>query len=273
MKILTANIALGLEDADNLFNNVRGIAAYHSYFSLFVELFVPPLRGKYAGPWYSLKRVEYLRAGENLEPTFRMIRNANPDILIVNEVVTQMHEQKFRKELTEMGFKTISIGLAAKYPDARCSTLVASKFEGAALQCTMPQLPCPGGGSGVAGLRLQNGISVIGAHLALGIPELWNAQVEAIARFAAFEQARGQAIIIAGDCNEIEAPFWKHAAFLALGLVSVDAQKTPTSPLSLPRFLQKSIDHIFIPASWRLANFETIAFGSDHLALLADALA
>ena len=267
MKILTANIALGLKDMDHLVNNVHGITTYHSWTSYLVAILCPPLRGLWGCKPYSQKRINYLRKHENLDSTFNMIRKNNPDILILNEVVPEIHESRFDKELKDMGFTTITYGLGGKYPDAHVSTLVATKEKAIILQTDMPQPPYPGCGGGIAGLRLESGVSIVGVHMALK-GKVWREQLNAITALLQTEKIAGNQVIFAGDCNEKEEPIISGSNFSILGLVSADMQKTSTCPTSLPRIFQRSLDHIFIPSEWKIDDFRTIAFGSDHLALL-----
>lgn len=270
MKILTANICLGLRNADNLWNNMRGIAAYHSWSSFLVTHLVPPLRGKWGGPAYSVWRTNYFRTHENLQATFDLIANTNPDILILNEIILEIHADTLEKTLREFGYVVITHGGSEKYPDRHISTWVASKIPGEALLLTMPQLVVPGGGGGTAGLRLTNGISVIGLHAAYGNPSLWREQVDAVAETAANEQMLGQRVILAGDWNEPEEPIIERESFKRLSLQSVDRAKTRTCPTSLPRFLQSSLDHIFVPNDFEINDFKAVSFSSDHLALFAE---
>ncbi|HEV7449028.1 MAG TPA: hypothetical protein VGP13_00605 [Candidatus Paceibacterota bacterium] len=271
MKILTANIGMGLRDVDHLWKNMRGIAAYHGWGPFLIGILARPLQGRWAGPPYWKKRTDYLRANENLDPTFEMIRRESPDVVILSEVVPEIHSPRIEERLKELGFKTISYGLGAKYPDAHVTTYVAAKEAGEALPCSMPQLPYPACGGGIAGVRLVSGVSIIGLHAAVGVSKLWRSQVQAVADIATQEQARGNRVVITGDWNETEETIMKQASFAKLGLVSVNKEKVPTCPISLPRFLQKSVDHIFVPADWSIKNFKATPFGSDHLALLAEA--
>jgi endonuclease/exonuclease/phosphatase family metal-dependent hydrolase len=268
MKILTANIALGLRNMDRLTTNVRGVAAYHSLSSFLVAIFCPPLRGHWGGPPRSLKRVEYLQQHENLDATIRLISEADPDILILNEVVPEIHRSRLDHSLKEMGFVAIVYGLGDKYPDAHVSTLVAVKQEADVILAAMPQLPYPGCGGGIAGLRLKNGMSVIGAHMALAGTDLWCQQLAAIATLVGDEKGLGNRAIFAGDCNETEEPI--NHSFSKLGLVSVDVHNTSTCPTSLPRIFRKSLDHIYVSNTWKIEDLRAIPFGSDHLALCAE---
>ncbi|MES2225829.1 MAG: endonuclease/exonuclease/phosphatase family protein [Patescibacteria group bacterium] len=269
MRILTANIALGLANSDRLMNNLRGIAAYHTWFAL-IGIIFSPLRGSGEGPAHSERRTDYLHKHRDLEPLFRMIQDTGADIVVLNEVIPEIHEPELESRLRSMGFKTITSGQGTKYPDAHISTYIAAKETGKAIPAHMPQLARPGCGSGVACLRLDNGISVIGAHTAFGGSELWTRQIEALAALAKAEQEHGQQIILAGDWNETQGPILSLPDIQKLGVIPVDPDETPTCPISLPRFLQRQLDHILVPEAWRVVDLDTIAFGSDHLAVCAE---
>jgi endonuclease/exonuclease/phosphatase family metal-dependent hydrolase len=268
MKILTANVALGLRNMDRLAVNVRSLAAYHSWTSFLIAILCPPLRGRFGGPPHSAKRIEYLKKHENLGATIRLIAETNPDILILNEIVPEIHKPQLDVALKEMGFVSLTYGLGGKYRDAHASTLVATKEQAVVIPATMPQLPYPGCGGGIAALRLKNGVSVIGAHMAFRGNYLWHEQLESIASLIRNEQAFGNKVVFGGDCNETEKPITP--VFSELGLVSSDKNKTATCPTSLPSIFQKSLDHIYVSNVWTIQNFRTISFGSDHLAVYAD---
>ena len=161
MKILTANIAMGLRDMDYLLNNLRGLAAYHGWGAYFAAL-VPLTRGKWAGPPYWPNRVSYMHKHKNLEPSFKLIKEVDADVVILNEILPEIHEPMFSLKLKQLGYKSIAIGFGAKYPDARVSTIVAAKKAGEQFDLARPQTPHPGcggggGGPGLDGKRIIGG--------------------------------------------------------------------------------------------------------------------
>lgn len=121
----------------------------------------------------------------------------------------------------------------------------------------------------MAGIRLPH-LVAFGVHLTYRSPTLFKQQIAYIAKVAAAEGAVGRQIVLAGDWNETEATITANAAFARLNLASGAAQEEPTCPTFLPRPLQKPLDHIFVPQSWQRRDSKTVAFGSDHLALLVD---
>ena len=269
MRIMTANIAMGLGDMDRLSNNLKGLAAYHSWFAL-LGVAIPAFRGKYAGASYSKYRVDYLTTHKNLEPLFQMIEAESPDILILNEVVLPLHGEEVESRLKGLGFKAISYGRGGKYPNAYITTYVAAKVDGKPLLVEMPQPPMPACGGGVAGLRLTNGISVIGAHTAFGGSDLWRGQIKSFAEVAEEERRLGNQVILAGDWNEVLDVIEKQPDIQRLGFQPVDPQKTVTCPVSVPRLFRRQLDHIFVPKAWNVESFRTQAFKSDHLAIVSD---
>ncbi len=268
MKILTANIALGLRRMDHLITNVRSLAAYHSWSSFLTAILYPPLRGRWGGPPYSSTRVGYLKKHSDLNATLQLISEADPDILVLNEIVFEIHKSHLDDALKQMEFTAIAYGLGGKYPDAHAVTLVAAKEDAAIIPAAMPQLPYPGCGGGIAMLRLKRGISVVGAHMALPGTNLWPQQLDSIQALIEAEKNLGNEVVFAGDCNETAPPIT--AALSKFNIISVDKNRTPTCPLSLPRIFQKDLDHIYIPNTWSINDVRIIPFGSDHAAVCAE---
>ena len=232
--------------------------------------FLPSLRG--LCPSVSeAKRVAYARRNESLEPIFDLVRLMAPDVLVLNEVLYELHREKIERALRTMGFMTIAWGVSTHYPGTSISTLVATKKPGAVIPCTMPQRPSMGGGAGMAGIRLKaQSISLFGMHLTYRNPPMFEKQLAYIAGLARKEIDDGDEVILAGDFNESEASVCANADFQSLGLASADPNEKATCPTFLPQFLRKPLDHIFIPRRWIGAHAEAIAFGSDHLALFAE---
>ena len=213
------------------------------------------------------KRVKYTKKNKHLEPIFTLIEKTLPDILVLNEVVYEVYKDEMEKRLRDLGFKTTTWGIGGHYPGARISTLIASKEPSEIIQCVFPQGKVMGSGAGMAGIRL-NGVSVFGMHLAYRNPDMFNKQIAYIATLAKNERNRGSEVVFVGDWNESEAVISSNLDFKSIGLISADTQEKLTCPTFLPRFFQKPLDHIFIPAHWKSSNASTIAFGSDHLALM-----
>jgi endonuclease/exonuclease/phosphatase family metal-dependent hydrolase len=269
MKILTANIAYGFAGMDRLFPSLRHQLNIHGWGILTYE-FLPLLRGKFASVSEE-RRVAYVKKNQHLTPLLEMIRRTAPDALVLNEVIYELYQKSLEQDLRGMGFSAIAWGVSTHYSGTSISTLVATREPGEAIPCTMPQRPSMGGGAGMAGIRLSNkSLSVFGMHLTYRNPPMFKKQLAYIADMAKYEQSQDSQVILAGDFNESEAAICTHQDFNSLGLKSADSQEKLSCPTFLPKFLQKSLDHIFVPTDWQKRRAETIAFGSDHLALLVE---
>ncbi len=189
-------------------------------------------------------------------------------MLVLNEVIYELYRGELEQALWQTGFQTIAWGVSTHYPGTSISTLVATKGLGTAIPCTMPQRPSMGGGAGMAGIRLAGtSTSVFGIHLTYRSPTLFERQIKYLVKVAASEKNHGNDVIVAGDWNEREATIISNPEFTMLDLVPSVSVESATCPTFLPRFLQKPLDHVFIPPHWQRVRSDTIAFGSDHLAL------
>lgn len=271
MKILTANIAYGFAGMDNFVSSVRHQLAIHGWGILAYEFF-PPLRGKTAVV-SETKRVAYVKAHKNLEMTFDMIKRYQPDVLVLNEVIYELYRDQMEQELKKEGFKSIAWGVSTHYNGTSISTLIATKQPGTAIPCTMPQRPSMGGGAGMAGIRLkERQLSILGMHLTYRSPTLFKRQIKYIVEIAVAEKALGNNIVLAGDWNESESAIFANPEFKTLDVVAGNSPEKLTCPTFFPQRLRKPLDHIFIPSHWKTTRSETIAFGSDHLALLEEVI-
>jgi endonuclease/exonuclease/phosphatase family metal-dependent hydrolase len=270
MKILTANIAYGFKGMDRLGSSIRHQLHIHGPGILTYE-FLPGLRS--LSPVVSeAKRVAYVKKNQHLEPVFELIRRTEPDVLVLNEVIYEVYRERVEQELYAMGFQTIAWGVSTHYPGTSISTLLATKERGEIIPCTMPQRPSMGGGAGMTGIRLKDkALSLFGMHLTYRNPSMFIKQLGYIAVMARNEKSKGKEVALVGDFNESEPTVCANPDFKSLGLISADPQEKLTCPTFLPRFMQKPLDHTFIPANWKRKHAQTMAFGSDHLALLIEA--
>jgi endonuclease/exonuclease/phosphatase family metal-dependent hydrolase len=269
LKVLTANIAFGLGGMDRLVPNVKHHLHIHGWGAL-AHVCVPSWRGKAAQLSLS-KRLAYVHKNKNLGPTWKMIGRINPDVLVLNEVMYESHHQELESGLRQEGFQTIAWGVSTHYPGTSISTMVATKMSGTPIPCSMPQRPSMGGGAGMAGIRLSEiPLAVFGVHLTYRSPTLFARQINYIAQVSAQENCCGNEVIVSGDWNECVAKIVRHTDFKMLDLVSGETDESPTCPTFLPRFLQKPLDHVFVPSRWRAIESSTVAFGSDHLALAVE---
>lgn len=269
MKILTANIAYGFKGMDNLASSLWHQLHIHGWGVLTYE-FLPALRDTFASVSEE-RRVAYVKKKQHLGPTVELIQRADPDMLVLNEVIYELYREPLEQKCKEMGFTTIAWGVSTHYSGTSISTLVATKERGEIIPCTMPQRPSMGGGAGMTGIRLSGRpISIFGMHLTYRNPVMFSKQLAYIATMTKGEQTQGKEVVLAGDWNESEAAVSFNQDFKTLGLISADTQEKLTCPTFLPGFMQKSLDHIFMPAHWKSDHAEALAFGSDHLALFVE---
>jgi endonuclease/exonuclease/phosphatase family metal-dependent hydrolase len=231
--------------------------------------FIPKLRGKtnVISEW---RRISFIEKRRNLEPVLKLIAEINPDLLVLNEAIYELYKGTIETALRDQGFQSISWGAGNHYLGTHFSTVVATKKHGAPIACNLPQRRVLGGGAGTSGIRLEKEkLSIFGLHLSLGVPALWNRQVDTVVLAAEEERARGQEVILAGDWNESEPLITEHPGFKKLKLISADSMRTLTCPTFFHPAM-KDLDHIFMPEAWQRKSINTFSFGSDHLALLAE---
>ena len=268
LRILTANVALGIPNADNLFANVASLLAFHNWRVIPFIISKNLLNFIFDYSLHpSLKRLPYFQKHFNLEKVIAMVAKELPDILVLNELFLQFNEATVL-ELKKLGFKEFSYGLSSHYPDTTLITLIASHLE------TLPERPelgIPqgeqmGGGGGNTCVRFKDmPITMIGCHLACGIPDIVTQQLKALTKFATKEKQKGRQIIIAGDFNLPAEKIENFPHFKELGVKTVTDHKT--CPTCLPKIFQIGCDHIFIPSEWKVNYKNFIPFGSDHLAV------
>jgi endonuclease/exonuclease/phosphatase family metal-dependent hydrolase len=269
MTILTANIAYGFSGMDRLLPSVKHQLHIHGWGALTYE-FLPPLRGTFATV-SRLKRSAYVQKHRNLAPTLELVRQVQPDVLVLNETIYEIYRDELEAALRQLRFQTFAWGVSTHYPGTTIATLVATKEAGIPIPCTMPQRPSMGGGAGMAGIRLSNSsVSVFGVHLTYRSPTLFRRQLRYLAKVSAKENVRGNEVVLAGDWNECEATILANPDFKKLSLTPASLLEDATCPTFLPRFLRKPLDHVFIPPHWQRGHSKAVAFGSDHLALAVE---
>ncbi|MEA2701870.1 MAG: hypothetical protein QOE22_579 [Candidatus Parcubacteria bacterium] len=266
MKILTINTAFGFTGMDRFATNLKRHLHMHGWGVLTYEFF-PFLRGR-SSRISKGKRIAYVKKHQYLDPYLELIQRIAPDILILNEALYELYHERIERELRAMGFQTIAWGLSEHYPGTTISIVVATKEPGEIIPCSMPQRPSMGGGAGMAGIRLKaRPLTIFGVHLTYRNPAMFVKQLAYIAEMTTKERALGNEAVLAGDWNENETALYANPSFRLLGLVSADPDEKLTCPVFLPRFLQRALDHIFISPHWTRVHAETVASGSDHLAL------
>lgn len=265
IKIMTANIAFGLRNMDNLFVNILGHLVFHGWS--IISVFINPASLRYGKSFPNPKRIPYIKKHGSLKLILDLIKKENPDILMLNEIIKQIHPQELKDSLQEFGYKSINFGYAIHHDDATCGSLVASKVVGEPIEIKFTLGRHAGGGAGVAILRLLNSnITIAAVHMSVPdkFPWLYDAEVEDLAEFISNEQSLGREVIIAGDWNTSTQFLQKYSSFTKLGLKNGEGD-IPSCPTFLPKL--KPLDHIFVPSKWKTLNAKTMSFGSDHLAV------
>lgn len=266
LRFLCANIAMGVSQMDTVLMNLRSHFAFHG-LSL-VELFANPHRLVLTQARVSGRRVKFLRRHVDLTETVRLITRVDADVVVLNEVLPQLHGTGLGVALRAGGYLTTARGLTTHYPDATISTVVASRLAGEAVVIDFPGGHHAGAGGGAAAIRFSEfDITVVGLHMCQPqFPELFAAQIAAIASFSGHEESMGRQVVLAGDWNCSAAALTRRSSFSALHLTSAE-RDLPTCPTYLPRL--KPLDHVFVPAAWERLEARTISFGSDHMAIVA----
>src|SRR5580704_5163148 len=144
LRILTANIAFGFAGMDRMLSSVKH--HLHIHGSAILNFGVSQRLRDRNNIAVGMRRAEYVKKHQNLDPAIEMIRRLQPDILILNEVIYELNCELFEDVLDRIGFRTIEWGISNHYPGTSISTLLATKAPGSAIRCMMPQRPSMGGG-------------------------------------------------------------------------------------------------------------------------------
>lgn len=273
MKILTANIAMGNPHADRLWPNLRGLMWFHNWRVIPYLLSGGRFGGVFDyGSYARPGRAEYLREHSSLKKIVGLIVAEEPDILVLNEVLRQVHYEDFSMALKRLGYRDMIWSWSPHHPDATLGTMVASKLllqDAAVLD--LPWGRQIGGGGGAAYVRSAHApLTVIGCHLVIGevMRPLFEREVAAMVQFASEEQSVGRQVVIAGDFNAEERRIQKTSNFSSLRLKTVTTQNT--NPTCLPKIFRTACDHVFIPSDAQGSKTRFLSFGSDHLAVVTE---
>ncbi|MES2134702.1 MAG: endonuclease/exonuclease/phosphatase family protein [Patescibacteria group bacterium] len=271
MKILTANIGMGMPGMRSATTSLRILVGFHGWSVLPFIIFGGRLGWLFRYSVYAdSKRERWLGSKSTLTPTLDLIEKEQPDVVILNEVVYEIHKESLETALERLGFPHIAWGRSLHHPGATMSTVTASKLPCLSDGFTpeILQLPQISGGAGISGVRLAHlPVTIVGFHLTLGLRKLFQRQLADLVKLAEAERAEGRTMLLAGDFNARAKIIGKQKAFAKLQMTSVTRQVT--SPLGLPKQFQRDLDHIFIPTNWHIQETKYAAFGSDHSAVIA----
>lgn len=265
LKILTANIAFGLNNMDSLLTNIVGHLIFHG--RQMITLFINPVSLKNRKGYLYPRRVKYLKRHSSLKNIIALIREESPDIIMLNELIFQLHKDELQNELINLGYKYFSWGFSEHYADTTVSSFVASKSKAESVMIKFPQESHAGGGAGIASIRFsESNITAISVHMCVSdkFPWLYDAEIETITKFIQGEKSTGREVVIGGDWNASASYLKKYDLFSKSNFINSEGD-LPTCPTFFPKL--NSLDHVFIPNNWKTLNAKTISFGSDHLAV------
>ncbi|MEA2701871.1 MAG: hypothetical protein QOE22_580 [Candidatus Parcubacteria bacterium] len=268
---MTANIALGIPGSDSVVRCLSSLIKLYGW-KIFPYLLTSGRFGSIfnynTGP--GRKGIAFFSAHSTVRPVLALIAEEKPDIVVLTEILHQIHEEPLRKGLEELGFAHIGWGKSLQPPHLTATAVVASRLpcldDGFAP--TMTQLQQISGGAGISGLRLEKqAVTIVGAHLTVGLRSLSERQVQDLIGIYKTEGSNGRICILAGDFNQRAKGLDRIPSFRALGLSTVTKQ--PTTLLG-PTFLRFDYDHVFLPPGWRASDTHYRSFGSDHLAVVSE---
>jgi endonuclease/exonuclease/phosphatase (EEP) superfamily protein YafD len=274
LKILTANVAMGNPDADKLIPCIKSLLWFHNWRVVPFLIF----GGRFGrifdyGSHSRAGRPEWFLAHSSLSKVIDLITAELPDVIILNELLYQIHYETLNTALAELGYKDIVWGFSPHHPDAILSTVVASRIPvlsgGASLE--LPWGRQIGGGGGASYVSLADmPVTVVGCHLVIGkgMRVVFEKEIAVLKNFAEEERKSGRQVVIAGDFNATDGKIQDTMNFASLKLKTVTTQKT--NPLCLPAFLRTECDHIFLPSNWQIPETRFLSFGSDHLAVVTE---
>lgn len=90
---------------------------------------------------YSPRQLAFLATKSDLRNVCALIERENPDVIIINELIHELHREKFEAFLTKKRFQCVAWGLAKHLPGATVATVVASKREGTIFPLEVHQVP------------------------------------------------------------------------------------------------------------------------------------
>lgn len=263
-KILTANIAFGLLRMDIAWWNIWHHVVFHGINILFFAV----TNALGIDIKYSLAkrpdgyRMNYLRRNSSLVPILNIIKEEDPDVVVLNELIYQIHKEGIEGLLKEQGFSSFSWACMSHHKEATVTTLVAYKGLAESFQIEVPQRFRMGCGGSVSMLRINDyPLTIFGVHL--GHPyTIWRDQLQTVSEIVKQEIERGYHLIVAGDFNRSAEQINSEKEFASLELTSVNKNTEPTFVLA-----PKTLDHIFVQKSTIIDSVQYTRFGSDHVAI------
>ena len=212
-------------------------------------------------------RLRYLRRYSSLRNVLSLLVGQEPDVVVINELVLQLHKDELEAKLPSLGYMSWAWGPVEYYSDATIASLVACRQSAMPVEIPFPKSTYVGSGAGIAGLRLvDNNITLVAIHMSYlnNVPWEYESQIKALAAFVTDEQSHNRCVVIAGDWNAPSRVIQGYPDFKKLNLINAE-HDVLTCPTFLPKL--RPYDHVFMPEQWKAKNVATHKFGSDHLAV------
>jgi len=248
IRIGTYNMMFGMYGKSGPFN-ILGHLAFHGVHSVFLTKMLSVFN----------------------KPTASLIKNANLDIVVLNEVLGTLRKDVLIKELNKTGFKYFCWGPANHYQaPLDLGTLVASKYPAEKLNFSMTQSNKVGGGGGVCAIYIKDkNLVIIGVHLGQN-EELAGQEITEIASFIKEQQKKEREVLLVGDFNREEKELNKYPDFKNLSLVGANRKKTCPNIKETKLFYFESVDNIYHNKSVEREKSCVVEGYSDHLLVWAD---
>lgn len=254
-KVLTYNILFGMK-GDNLFSNVVSHFCLHGARAL-----LPEFIAKNTAIFLSKLR------SRHLNQVISIIKEENPDIICLNELLRGMHKQILEKELKLLGYKTFVWGSSLHHESPiDVSTVLISKFDAKELGNNITFLPKMGGGGGCATMLIEKlNLLVMGIHTSSLDSSLSKRQMKEVFDYL-IKSKKNFKILLMGDFNKTSDELKCECPVLFKEFDFNIEQKTPTCPFFyVPRIKPKRLDQIFfLNNEFKLIEEKLIESVSDH---------
>jgi len=239
IRVGTYNMMFGMYGRTGLFNAL-GHFAFHGVHSVFLTKMLSVFN----------------------KPTAKLVKNANLDVVVLNEVLGTLRKDILIEELKNQGYNYFCWGAAGHYdPPLDLGTLIASKYPAEKLNFSMIQSSKIGGGGGICAIYIrEKNLVVIGVHLGQN-EELASQEIKEITSFIKEQQKKEREVILVGDFNREEKELNKYPDFKKLNLVGANRKKTCPNIEEIKLFDFKSIER---EKSCVVEGY------SDHLLVWAD---
>ncbi|MFA5821379.1 MAG: endonuclease/exonuclease/phosphatase family protein [Candidatus Gracilibacteria bacterium] len=222
--------------------------------------------------WHNLGKPQIMKKHGDIKRTLKVIKEINPDILGLTEILGSWQEKEFRTALKKLGYKSFHVGHGHGWPHtkervtAMIATKMPSKQIAVRLKIYASTLPGMGGGGGIVQAYIPKiNTHVMLVHFAVSWgnalrKRILEEQIQTVRKF--IRQNKNRKFLVMGDFNmeydDIQK-LLKPSNFLRL------SGNEPTCNFSGPmrHIYCKSIDHI-LGNGFEPIDHGTILGHSDH---------